>query len=234
MDGLQAIGDPELRRALLAVRSVPGPVSVDQLADVLGVHRNVARARLDRLVEAGLLDVRFERPAGRGGPGAGRPARVYSVTPELTALEFPLRRYGALVDGLIEALPARGRSKRLREAGVAFGRELAVSAALEPAASLPEAAADVCAALGELGFHAAVEAATDQEAWIRTATCPVRPLVQSGRTTIPLDHGMWAGLVAAALDGVEALDVECQGQGCLDPDAACRVRIRVRPVSRRR
>jgi hypothetical protein len=39
---------------------------------------------------------------------------------------------------------------------------------------------------------------------------------------------MWAGLVGAALDGVDVGDVVCEGQDCLRDHDACRVRIRVR------
>src|SRR5438105_914054 len=51
MDRLEAIGDPELRGALLFARSQARPVTADELAESQAVHRNVARGRLERLVE---------------------------------------------------------------------------------------------------------------------------------------------------------------------------------------
>ena len=89
MDALEAVGDPELRAALRFVRSRRRPVSADELAADQTVHRNVARARLERLAEAGLVVSDFERRSGRTGPGAGRPAKVYGPAPETTAIEFP-------------------------------------------------------------------------------------------------------------------------------------------------
>src|SRR6478672_8996419 len=83
MDSLEAVGDPELRAALRFVRSRRSPVTADELAAAESVHRNVARGRLERLAEAGLLVSRFERRSGRTGPGAGRPAKVYSPAPEI-------------------------------------------------------------------------------------------------------------------------------------------------------
>ena len=76
MDQLNAVGDPALRSALLFARSRRDPITVDDLAAAQDVHRNVARSRLDRLADAGLLTVGSARRSGRTGPGAGRPAWV--------------------------------------------------------------------------------------------------------------------------------------------------------------
>ena len=51
-------------------------VTRDEAADALGVARSVAAFHLDKLAEAGLVEVRFERPTGRTGPGAGRPGEA--------------------------------------------------------------------------------------------------------------------------------------------------------------
>src|SRR5687768_17430561 len=107
MDALEAVGVPELRDALLFVRSRPTPVSADDLAEAQSTHRTVARARLERLADAGLLVTRAERRTGRTGPGAGRPAKLYSPTPETAVIEFPRRPYHELVALLVDALPAR-------------------------------------------------------------------------------------------------------------------------------
>ena len=61
MDYLAAVGDPELREALLYARGQARPVTADELASAKGVHRNVARSRLERLVSAGLLASGYER-----------------------------------------------------------------------------------------------------------------------------------------------------------------------------
>src|SRR5581483_4394850 len=98
MDALEAVGTPELREALAFVRGHPAAVTADQLAAATSVHRNVARNRLDRLAEAGLLVTRFERRTGRSGPGAGRPAKVFAPAPETAAIEFPARHYEDLVE----------------------------------------------------------------------------------------------------------------------------------------
>src|SRR5215212_7319550 len=97
MHPLDAIGDRDLRETLLFARSQALPVTADDVAIAHGVHRNVARARLERLAEAGLVIASFERRTGRVGPGSGRPAKTYRVAPELAPIEFPARRYERLV-----------------------------------------------------------------------------------------------------------------------------------------
>ena len=91
------------------------------------------------------------------GPGAGRPARVFSVTPALTSIEFPDRRYEVLVGHLLDVLPARGKAARLREAGTVFGSDLAHAAGLKPAKTLRTGLERMCAAVGRLGYQASVE-----------------------------------------------------------------------------
>src|SRR5215213_1694609 len=103
-------GNAALWATLLFVRSRDGPVTAAETAAALGIHRTVARWRLERLAEAGALVRAFERRTGRTGPGAGRPSKTYAVAPETTQTEFPARRYDELVSLLIAALPPRGRS----------------------------------------------------------------------------------------------------------------------------
>ncbi|HEX6662600.1 MAG TPA: hypothetical protein VF025_02910, partial [Gaiellaceae bacterium] len=101
MDRLNAVGESELREALLYVRGSAEPVTADDAAAVLGVHRSVARNRLERLVQAGVLATSFSRRSGRTGPGAGRPAKLYASVPEAHGLEFPPRHLPALVACLL-------------------------------------------------------------------------------------------------------------------------------------
>ena len=228
MDELAAIGDPELRASLLYARSQARPVTADELAAAHGVHRNVARARLERLVEAGLLLAGYERRTGRTGPGAGRPAKTYTVAPELAAIEFPARRYEALLGHLLDALPARGRRARLHEAGAAFGAELARSAGLRPSRSLRTGFERMCAAVRSLGFQASVEEVSPRGAVIATPTCPLRPLVRARPEAAEIDRGMWVGLAAQSLSGVDVAQVECETRDCLADHASCRVLISLR------
>ena len=56
---------------------------------------------------------------------------------------------------------------------------------------------------------------------IVTPTCPLRPLVVSNPTVAALDTGLWRGLVASAVDELDADDVGCSAHDCLQPCASC-------------
>lgn len=228
MHRLDAIGDRGLRETLLYARGQSLPVTADEVAAAQRIHRNVARGRLERLADAGLLIRSFERRTGRTGPGAGRPAKTYQVAPELSAIEFPERRYEQLIGLVVDALPGRARRERLREIGIAFGRELAREARLRPAKGLRTALGRVCAALGSLGYQASVAEVTGDRAVITTATCPLRPLVRARPGLAELDRGMWAALLTRALAGSSVDQIGCDTPSCQRDDADCRVLLTLR------
>jgi predicted ArsR family transcriptional regulator len=223
MDALDAIGNPELREALRFARSQARPVSADELGAAQGVHRNVARSRLERLVSAGLLEAGYERRTGRTGPGAGRPAKVYAVVPELTALEFPARRYESLLGLLVDALPGTRRPERLREIGLRFGEQLAETAGLRPTRNVGAGFERMCEAVRSLGYQASVDEVSERGAVIATPTCPLRPLVRARPDAAEIDRGMWQGLAAHALEGVTVDRVQCETRDCLLDHASCHV-----------
>lgn len=219
MDALDVIGDPDLRETLLVVRRSPRVASIREVAAATGVHRNVARRRLERLAAAGLLTASFERPPSRTGPGAGRPAKVYAPTPDTAVIEFPKRRYPELVSLLVEAVPRRRRP----EVGTAFGAALAAAAGVEPARDPRAGLERLCEAIGRLGFQARLVALEGGRAEIVTPTCPLRPLVVANPAVAELDHAVWRGLVAAAVENVGVGDVGCATHDCLEPCSACRI-----------
>jgi predicted ArsR family transcriptional regulator len=223
VDALSGIAQPELREVVLFVRSQAGPVSADDLAAHFRIHRTVARGRLERLVDAGLLDAAFERRSGRSGPGAGRPTKLYSVRPETTTLEFPRRRYEQLLGHLLDVVPEQERELTLTRVGVDFAQDLTTAAALGPTRGVRSAAERACAALGKLGFQAAVSETADDRVTITTPTCPLRPLVMSSPEAAAIDRGMWMGLVGAYLPRRRPCSVTCETQHCFDGKASCRV-----------
>jgi predicted ArsR family transcriptional regulator len=227
MERLDAIGPPELRAALMYVRRSPHPVTADDAARALGVHRSAARSRLERLLRAGLVEASFSRRSGRSGPGAGRPAKHYAAAPESEALELPPRYLPALVSRLLDEIPSDGREDALRRAGEDFGRELADAAGLEAHPHIEAGAEAVCATVRSLGFQAAVDRIEDHTVAIVTPTCPLRPLVMERVEVAYVDRGMWAGLMERGCEGVHAQDVECESHSCLDGDGPCSVVIRL-------
>jgi predicted ArsR family transcriptional regulator len=229
LDRLAAAGDPRLRRVLLYARGRRDSFTAQDVAVALGLHHNVARSRLDRLAETGFLAVTLERRGGRRGPGAGRPAKVYRVAPELEGVEFPERRFAELIGVLVEKLPARVRERTLREAGEDFGRSLAAAARLQASANVRTGLERVCNALGSLGFQVSVDSLEADMAILETPTCPLRPLVVKRPDAGTIDQGMWAGLVERGIRGVSADRVQCETPRCLSKDAACRILLSLGP-----
>jgi predicted ArsR family transcriptional regulator len=223
LDRLAAAGDPQLRRILLYARGRGDPFTAAEVAVALDVHRNVARSRLDRLVEAGFLTVALERRGARRGPGGGRPAKVYRVAPELEGVEFPDRRMAELITLLVKRVPARGRPQALRETGEDFGRKLASAAGVKPSRSIQTGLERVCDALRSLGFQASVVSLAGDRAELASPTCPLRPLVVKCPDAAGIDQGMWAGLIERSVRGVSAERVQCETPRCRTRDAACSV-----------
>src|SRR6266508_620818 len=145
-----------------------------------------------------------------------RPVKTYRVAPEMSAIEFPRRRYEQLVGLLCAALPPRTRIGRLREVGTAFGRILAREARLRSAKTFRVGLRRVCAGLGGLGYQAFIAEVSDERAVIATATCPLRPLVRSHPELRELDRRMWAALVGEAVEGVDAGEIGCETQRCFE------------------
>jgi predicted ArsR family transcriptional regulator len=124
---LASLGDPLRRELYHCVTGRDGGVGRDEAAAAVGVSRSLAAYHLDKLVDAGLLDTRFERRTGRRGPGAGRTAKLYlrSATPVEVAL--PARDF-ELIAGLlayaVEADPSGGSRAALQRAARALGAEV--------------------------------------------------------------------------------------------------------------
>ena len=124
VEAIGALREP-VRRAVYeyAARSAE-PVGRDDVAGALGIGRTLAAFHLDRLAEAGLLDVSFERRSGRSGPGAGRPAKLYRRSAVEHAVSLPPRRYLDAAGLLAEAVESSGADEHLFEAARRRGRAM--------------------------------------------------------------------------------------------------------------
>jgi predicted ArsR family transcriptional regulator len=127
--GVAALNDP-IRRALYRFVVDSGePVGRERAAAAVGVQKPLAAFHLEKLAEEGLLDFEFRRLAGRSGPGAGRPAKLYRRSPREIEIALPPREYdlaGQLLAGAIHAAEASGRGvrKELERAAFALGRTI--------------------------------------------------------------------------------------------------------------
>jgi len=110
---LSTLDDPVRRRLYEVVTRQPGPVGRDEAAAAAGVGRALAVYHLDKLVESGLLAATYQRPAGRSGPGAGRPAKLYARADREFMVTVPPRSYELAARLLVQAVEAddSGRSR---------------------------------------------------------------------------------------------------------------------------
>ena len=90
---IACLAEPTRQALYLYVRAQASAVSRDDAAAGVGVPRHGAKFHLDRLVDDGLLEAEYRRRSGRGGPGAGRPAKLYRRASREVAVMLPERRY---------------------------------------------------------------------------------------------------------------------------------------------
>lgn len=207
VSGVSALAEPARRALYLYVASQPGPVSREQAAEGCDLPAHSAKFHLDRLVDAGLLEVEFRRLTGRTGPGAGRPAKLYRRATREISVSLPERRYdvaghvlAAAIDrSLAEGLPLR---QALAEAAELEGRRIAEETA-------PSSADSSQRAEQVLVTHG-YEPRTD-EAGICLLNCPFDALAKEHTALV---CGMNVALVAGVLDAVECEDLEA----VLDPE----------------
>jgi predicted ArsR family transcriptional regulator len=121
VERLATLDDPVRRRIFLFVRGERRAVTREDVAAGADVSRKLAAFHLDKLVERGLLTARYGHPPGRGGPGSGRPPKLYELTDADVAVSLPERRYDLVGSILGRAL--EGSGSRARERALQFARE---------------------------------------------------------------------------------------------------------------
>ena len=116
VDVVALLADPVRRDLYEYVADAGHEVGRAEAAAAAGVARTLAAFHLDKLVDAGLLEVAHRRLTGRSGPGAGRPARVYRVAAREYLASVPPRDYRGLAMLLAEAVEAAGAQEALKAA----------------------------------------------------------------------------------------------------------------------
>ncbi len=191
---LSSLDDPLRRRLYEVVTSHPGPVSRDEAASEAGIGRALAVYHLDKLVESRLLTASYQRPPGRRGPGAGRPAKVYARSDREFAVTVPPREYELAARLLVQAVEAdpSDRSRAvLAEAARRLGTEL--GSAFERDAG----ERDVKGVLTQQGY----EPCGGADGVIRLRNCPFHQLTEQHREVV---CGMNLALVEGLVDGLGA------------------------------
>ena len=188
---LSTLDDPVRRRLYEVVTRQTGPVGRDEAAAAAGIGRALAVYHLDKLVESGLLAATYSRPAGRSGPGAGRPAKLYARADREFAVTVPPRSYELAARLLAEAVEADadGQSRiALAQAARRLGAELGRAEA---------PGADVEDALTRQGY----EPCRGGDGVIRLRNCPFHQLAERHREVV---CGMNLTLVEGLVEGLGA------------------------------
>jgi predicted ArsR family transcriptional regulator len=209
----------ELERRLDALASLAGPMRLalyrcvagceqgmgrDEAAAAVGISRALAAYHLDKLADAGLLDVRFERRSGRSGPGAGRTAKLYRRSARPLEVALPARNYWLIAELLADAVqadPSGAAGAALERAARSVGAENAIHAD-EDHSRPQDAAAGVHAVLARHGYEP-----YDDEGVTRLRNCPFEQLAQTHRelvcrANLAFVEGLIQGLRARGLRAV--------------------------------
>jgi predicted ArsR family transcriptional regulator len=216
-DLTSALGDPTRRAIYIAVRESAEPLTTAHVAELFGIHPNVARHHLDRLADDGYLRVSHRRPSGKAGPGAGRPAKTYEATAKEVTVHFAPRRFEMLVEMLIRVLDevAPDNVGKVAEAvGRAYGEELAAEIGEPEEPGYDGAVQAVASAMTGLGFSVDPDV---QGQRLLTSHCPFGEAATSHPEVIcSLDRGIVAGMFGAlsyscnpVIIPHKALDEEC-------------------------
>jgi predicted ArsR family transcriptional regulator len=206
---LSSLDDPVRRRLYEVVTQRAGPVGRDEAAAAAGIGRALAVYHLDKLVESGLLTAFYRRPAGRTGPGAGRPAKLYARSDREFAVTVPPREYELAARLLVQVVDSdrSGRSRAaLQEAAHQLGAELGSGFRPDaPGQDAPRQDApgqdlvrqDVESMLAQQGY----EPSRDDDGVIRLRNCPFHQLAERHRDVV---CGMNLALVEGLVEGLGA------------------------------
>jgi predicted ArsR family transcriptional regulator len=211
---LAALDDPTRRAVFDFVARSGAAISRDTAADAVGVSRRMAAFHLDRLAEQGLLAVEYRRPAGRTGPGAGRPAKLYRRIAGEVAVSVPERHYD-LVGGLLAAAVAESIDTQ------APVQEVLNRTAYEAGRTIGAAADSVVAALEEAGYEPRRQ--DHDSGALALGNCPFHRLAQQFTALV-------CGVNLQLLRGVADGAADSSYLVVLDPSPGhCCVRLRPAP-----
>lgn len=194
-----AFGDPTRRDIYLRTHENPEGVTASEIAGLTGLHSNVARHHLDKLVAGGYLET-----SQRQSTGAGRPAKVYRATDRGLNLNFSVGHDDILVTLLGKALARLSDEEATQlatEVGQEYGRKMAhdmvaADGRAELQQSFQTALHTVADALSSHGFAAHAQQ-NGAELRIVSSHCPFGDVAIEHPVICAVDRGMVQGLLGA-------------------------------------
>lgn len=220
------LSEPRRREVYDFVSDHDDPITRDDVAEGLSIARSLAAFHLDKLADAGLLEVSFGRPPGRvGGPGAGRPSKRYTVSATQIDVSVPRRRYdiaGRILAKAV-ALSSARRSKTASEVAMTVAHEEGVRLGEEHAApgraTTQRALTGVEQTLSTVGYQPTIEGSS-----VRLRNCPFHSLTEvAPRLVCEVNESFISGVVS----GLGSEDV-VEADLCGPTDGDCCVVVRAR------
>ncbi|MEV0523183.1 helix-turn-helix domain-containing protein [Streptomyces sp. NPDC050439] len=175
IDAIAVLQDPVRRRLYEYVAAQGREVGRNEAAEAAGVARTLAAHHLDKLTDAGLLESGSRRLTGRSGPGAGRPAKVYTRAPGERSVSLPARDYRTAAELLAEAAEQAGLDAGLCAAARRRGE--ALRGAATPCGGLDEAM-EMLAARGYEPHLEDVEGPEGGAPVVRMRNCPFHAVAE--------------------------------------------------------
>lgn len=204
LTAVSSLEDPVRARLYRIVAESDAPVGRDEASAAAGIGRPLAAYHLDRLAELGLLTASYQRPEGRSGPGAGRPAKVYTRSDREFTVTVPARDYelaARLLAVAVEADAGGPSWTALHDAawqfGCNLGRRARAASQSGPGESGPaQSRAVLEAALADHGF----EPWPDEGGSVQLRNCPFHSLAAMHPDMV---CGMNLALMRGLVEGLE-------------------------------
>lgn len=201
-------------------------VTVAEVAERFGLHPNVARMHLGKLEQAGLLATGLRKLKG-----GGRPARLYSLSGQVSSFDIPPRRYDLLSSLALAALAQHGSDNDLmgicRDAGRAEGHRYLAEQG-KPKSSSKKSSADLVRRVAEQqGLLPEVRWDGD-ELDVQVRNCVFQEIAATRPDLVcPMHRAFFEGLVDAVVG--EVRDVSVADDSSISRGAmACQLRFAVR------
>lgn len=203
LTGLSHLDDSLRRKLYQYVIECAGPVSREQAAAAVKIGRTLAAYHLDKLADVGLLTISYRRLTGRDGPGAGRPAKLYTRAVQEMTVSVPPRDYELLARLLVASLE-HDASGAVREAVNGAAREAGRCAAGETGGNL-------VAALRNRGYLPHV----DDDGRIILRNCPFHLTAQAHRDVVcELNLCLVEGIIAGCADRHSHAELDPHPDSC--------------------
>lgn len=193
LEVLKALGDDRRHAIYTKVLEADHPMTTVEIADAIGLHPNTVRPHLERLRDAGLIQV---ESANSGTPG--RPKHLYCKAVEAPELRQAKAALPALAEMLLEVASA-SVGDSAPQAMVEFGRRQGASEAalIAGGSGCPES---VIVGMSEHGFRSRLDGgvAGAKDAVVEFTYCPFRDMdISHPDLVCSLHRGLVEGMVEA-------------------------------------